>query len=439
MKFLNDFHSAGMTSVLSIQNPIVERNSTLTKSIYTDFQNKVSTLNQLVSPDGDTTLSFNQTTTGKTDLILSNGNTETVRIDAETGYIYVNGIRIGNSNLYPTITRVNTVINSTDPSDSILLTEKAIVNSNNDLKTYISQNYTSIGTTSALNTRVTANENNINHIRDTCVSMQNNIVNLQKYDTNVYTKVETNEQISAAINKIVPTDLSNYPTKTEVDQMIDDKAPDLTNYVQNDALQSYTTKTEASETYATKTALTEVDNKVNNLTSSITSLLSTKVFKSSFSQSNDISVNSTTSYNNITSPVISVTGKPNTEYSLYVMTEVVLCDEDGSEDMTQYLRFFISLNSLTSIPDYTTSKTSWELDLTKGNRLVNETSAQPYLGIQRRARLPLTYIQDVTTDVNGNATITLFLSTILLDTTKTFDSIKCYGVDNDINVWLVPK
>lgn len=429
MKFLNDFHSAGMTSVLSIQNPIVERNSTLTKSIYTDFQNKVSTLNQLVSPDGDTTLSFNQTTTGKTDLILSNGNTETVRIDAETGFIYVNGIRIGNSNLYPIITGVNTVINSTDPSDSILLTEKAIVNSNNDLKTYISQNYTSIGTTSTLDTRITANEKNIDSLRDTCDSMQKNIFNLQKYNTNVYTKVETNEQISAAINKIVPTDLSNYPTKTEVDQMIDDKAPDLTNYVQNDALQSY----------AMKTALTEVDNKVNNLTSSITSLLSTKVFKSSFSQSNDISVNSTTSYNNITSPVISVTGEPNTEYSLYVMTEVVLCDEDGSEDMTQYLRFFISLNSLTSIPDYTTSKTSWELDLTKGNRLVNETSAQPYLRIQRRARLPLTYIQDVTTDVNGNATITLFLSTILLDTTKTFDSIKCYGVDNDINVWLVPK
>lgn len=426
MKFLNDFHSAGMTSVLSIQNPIVERNSTLTKSIYTDFQNKVSTLNQLVSPDGDTTLSFNQTTTGKTDLILSNGNTEIVRIDAETGYIYVNGIRIGNSNLYPTITGVNTVINSTDPSNSILLTEKAIVNSNNDLKTYISQKYTSIDTTGTLDSRVTANENNINTLRDNYDSMQNTIFKLQTYDTNVYTKVETNEQISAAINKIVPTDLSNYPTKTEVDQMIDDKAPDLTNYVQNDALQSYTIKT-------------EVDSKVDNLTSSITSLLSTKVFKSSFSQSNDISVNSTTSYNNITSPVISVTGEPNTEYSLYVMTEVVLCDEDGSEDMTQYLRFFISLNSLTSIPDYTTSKTSWELDLTKGNRLVNETSAQPYLGIQRRARLPLTYIQDVTTDVNGNATITLFLSTILLDTTKTFDSIKCYGVDNDINVWLVPK
>lgn len=403
MKFLNDFHSAGMTSVLSIQNPIVERNSTLTKSIYTDFQNKVSTLNQLVSPDGDTTLSFNQTMTGKTDLILSNGNTEIFRIDAETGYIYVNGIRIGNSNLYPTITGVNTVINSTDPSNNILLTEKAIVNSNNDLKTYISQNYTSIGTNSTLDTRVTANENNINTIRDNYNSMQNTIFNLLKYDNNVYTKVETNEQISAAINKIVPT------------------------------------KTKASETYATKTALTEVDSKVDNLTSSITSLLSTKVFKSSFSQSNDISVNSTTSYNNITSPVISVTGEPNTEYSLYVMTEVVLCDENGSEDMTQYLRFFISLNSLTSIPDYTTSKTSWELDLTKGNRLVNETSAQPYLGIQRRARLPLTYIQDVTTDVNGNATITLFLSTILLDTTKTFDSIKCYGVDNDINVWLVPK
>lgn len=430
MKFLNDFHSAGMTSVLSIQNPIVERNSTLTKSIYTDFQNKVSTLNQLVSPDGNTTLSFNQTTTGKTDLILSNGNTETVRIDAETGYIYVNGIRIGNSNLYPTITGVNTVINSTDPSDSILLTEKAIVNSNNDLKTYISQNYTSNGATNSLETRVTANENNINTLRDNYNSMQKTIFDLQTNDNNVYTKIETNNQISAAINKIVPTDLSDYPTKTEVDQMIGDKAPDLTNYVQNDALQSYTTKTEASETYATKTALTKVNSKVDNLI---------KVFKSSFSQSNDISVNSTTSYNNITSPVISVTGEPNTEYSLYVMTEVVLCDEDGSEDMTQYLRFFISLNSLTSIPDYTTSKTSWELDLTKGNRLVNETSTQPYLGIQRRARLPLTYIQDVTTDVNGNATITLFLSTILLDKTKTFDSIKCYGVDNDINVWLVAK
>ena len=96
------------------------------------------------------------------------------------------------------------------------------------------------------------------------------------YTTQFYTKVETDSIINQKENEInlgVNQTLTNYSTTNEMNSAITLKAGEITSSVSK----TYETKTNASNTYATKTQLTTAKSEIKQTTDSITSTVSKKV------------------------------------------------------------------------------------------------------------------------------------------------------------------